>query len=256
MPPKKYASDFVLTAFELANDDPAKVTFLKTLTAAVYARPNLAKTGFPTALAAATDECKDVRRAAFDALDAILTKRPLLAQPADMQMIARAYIREPELDEEIPGPLASGAVDAAWRGNPGWPDAVLPIFIEAIGNPDATVRGVAYEHFSQIVVRHPERAESLLPVIKATMGDADADVRMKALIDADSVMKKRPELADDDLLMRVAKISANDEEPGHRDEAADILNEFAKKHPRRVDDLLPNRRLLQLTARLQVIAGR
>jgi hypothetical protein len=256
MPPKKLASDFVLTAFELANDDSTKVTFLKTLTAAVYARPNLAKTGFPTALAAATDESKDVRRAAFNALDAILTKRPLLAQPADMQRIARAHIREPELDEELPGPLASGAVEAAWQGNPGWPDAVLSIYVEAIGNPDITVRRVAYEHFSKIVVRYPERTESLLPVIKSAMVDPDEYVRMSALINADTVMTERPDLVDDPLLMLVAKIAANDEEPGHREEATDILNEFAKKHSRRVDDLLPNRRLLQVTARLQVIAGR
>jgi hypothetical protein len=251
MPPKKPASDFVLTAFELANDDPAKVTFLKTLTAAVYARPNLAKTGYPAAVTAATDHNKDIRGAAFNALKVILDKQPLLADPPAMQMLVRAYIYEPEVNDE-----ASTAAWAAFHGNPGYPDAALPILIDAINGPDDNIRNIAYEHFSHIVVRCPDRAENLIPTIKATMNDADGDVRMKALIDADSVMKNRPELVDDDLLFRVAKIAANDELPGHREEAADILNEFAKKHPRRVDDLLPNRRLQQLTARLQVIAGR
>lgn len=251
MPRQKLTADFILTAFELANDAPAKINFLTILGQAVARRPKLAEAGYPTALAAASDDNNDIRGCAFEALDAIFTKRPRLAEPATMKLLARACIYDADLEKK-----AHEAIIPLSKKNPEWPNVTLPIFIEGIGQADVDTRIRAYEHFSHIVVRNPELAERTLPVARTHLTDGDDDIRYKALMDVDCIMQKRPELVDELLLLQVATMAAKDADASLRKEAALTLSDFAKKHSRRADDLQPNKRLLQVTARLQVIAGR
>ena len=249
MPQQKLTSGFVLTAFELANDEPAKIAFLEALAKAVKKSRKLINIGYPAALAAASDERAAIRIAAYQALEPILERHPHLPDKPAMEMFARARL----YDDGNEGWAHRGTAEVS--KNPGWPDAALPIFIKALDDPKAS-RNEAYQQFNYIVQQHPELAEQTLPIARSYLTDPDERVRAKALMDVDYIMKKRPELVDEALLLQVATMAAKDEDETLREDATDVLKEFAKTHPRRADDLQPNKRLLQVTARLQVIAGR
>jgi hypothetical protein len=167
-----------------------------------------------------------------------------------MEMFARARI----YGDGVQGWAHRGTVEVAYK-NPGWVEAALPIFIEALSDPEANPNN-AYQQFNYIVQQHPELAERTLPIARAHLTDDDHRIRTKVLMDVECIMKKRPELVDEPLLVQVATMAAKDEDADLREDAADVLKEFAKKHARRAADLQPNKRLLQVTARLRVIAGR
>jgi hypothetical protein len=249
MPQSKLTSDFLLSAFELANDESAKIAFLEALAKAVRRSPKLARRGYPVALAAASDTSAQIRSAAYQALEPILEKYPLRPDKAAMETFARARV----YDEGNEGwaHQATAHVDK----NRGWADAALPIFIAALDDPKAD-RNNAYQQFNYIVQKHPELAEQTLPIARYYLSDPDHRIRTKALVDVEFIMMNRPELADEALLLLVTKIAATDEDEQHREHAGEVLKEFAQKHPRRAEDLQPNKRLNQLTARLQIIAGR
>jgi hypothetical protein len=164
-----------------------------------------------------------------------------------MEMFARARI----YDDGVQGWAHQGTVEVAYK-NPGWVEAALPIFIEALGDPEANPNN-AYQQFNYIVQQNPKLAERTLPIARAYLSDEDHRIRSKALMDVEYIMKMRPELVDEVLLVQVAAMAAKDEEEHLREDAADVLKEFAKKHPRRANDLQPNKRLLQVTARLRAV---
>jgi hypothetical protein len=248
MPRQKLTADFMLTAFELANDAPAKINFLVVLGEAVAKRPKLAEAGYPAALAAASDESREIRQAAYEALYFIFKKRPLLADASAIQMLARACVYDEGLEDKV-----HEATISVSDNNQGWPTAAMPVFIEAMDDTDTPRRKSAYQHFSYIVVKHTELAERTLPIARAHLTDANDRIRYMALMDVDHIMQKRPELADESLLLQVATMAAKDAHAALRKEAAEVMSDFSRKHSRRADDLQPNKRLLRVTARLQAI---
>ncbi|MEA2992796.1 MAG: hypothetical protein QOD40_1716 [Alphaproteobacteria bacterium] len=249
MPQSRLSSDFLLSAFELATDESAKITFLETLAKAAQKSPMVARRGYTVGLAAASNASAAIRRAAYQALEPILEKSPLRPDKAAMETFARARVYD-EGNEDW-AHQATAHIDK----NPGWADAALPIFIKALDDPKAD-RNNAYQQFNYIVQQHPELAEQTLPIARAYLADPDVRIRAKALMDVDFIMKKRPELADEALLLQVGRMAATDEDERQREDAGDVLKEFAQKNPRRAQELEPNKRLQQATARLQVIAGR
>jgi hypothetical protein len=249
MRPPKLTSDFLLSAFELATDESAKITFLETLAKAAKKSPMVVGRGYTVALAAASDASAAIRRAAYQALEPILEMNPLRPDKAAMETFARARI----YDEDNVGWAHQGTANI--NKNPGWADAALPIFIEALGDPKAD-RNNAYQQFNYIVQKYPKLAEQTLPISRKYLADPDQRIRTKALEDVDFIMNARPELADEALLRQVATMAATDQDAQLRLDAGDVLKEFAQKHPRRAQELEPNKRLLQATARLQAIAER
>jgi hypothetical protein len=97
--------------------------------------------------------------------------------------------------------------------------------------------------------------ERTITIAKMYLADRNAEIRGHAVRTVTHFFQLRSDLADKGDLLTLASMSLKDPDAKVRETAASGLRVFAEKHPDRAGDLLPNKRLIDITARLQAIAA-